>query len=320
MTGQRFPLTRRSGLRGGAGLILAGIHSVGARGIRPDHDADQSSGHTKGNSAAGEGISGGTALLPPFGTGWGLIDPVERLGAKPVVYAGTTPDPAWLISQWGIGGKRLPPFRQQPDADVWVTHGPTARVMVSPREVRLEQHGRELECDVRHGQAREFDLFLSPARMVHQSVATPQRMTLSLAFEAKIGKSRREHECHITQGATLVAFVLGNATAKQTLFYQIHFQVERERGREMHEEQPRHLAWFWRRNPFGVDQYLGNEGPVVNRSFDILPLVRRVIASAPHGADRNVEHWTVNSTYAGQHIWGGATVTSTWHEYSLMVA
>lgn len=318
MTGQRLHLTRRIGLLGGAGLAFAGCRSAGAQDIRRNLKIDPP--HAGGKREAGENGPGGTEVLPPFGTGWGLADPVERHGAKPVVYASTGPDPTWLISQWGISGKRLPPFRQRPNEDVWVTEGPTASVVVSPREARLQQHGRELECDVQRGQAREFDLFLSPAKMPPQSITAARRMTLSVAFEASVRKSRREHDCKVTQGATLVAIVLGNATAKQTLFHQIHFHVEKKQDREMREQRPRHLQWFWRQNPFGVDEYLGNEGPVVDRSFDILPLIRRVIDSAPHGLDRKLEHWTVNSTYAGQHIWGGTTITSTWHRYSLTVA
>lgn len=307
MTG-RFALSRRAGLLGAAGTGVIGL-TARAR----------VSGANRHKRAATEDPKA-EELLPTFAGGWGLIDPNLAPDHKPVIYDRTRSDPAWLIAQWGVSGPKLSQFRPGPENGTWIAECPTAKVLVGTREVILAQHGGDLECDLKPGKAREFDLLISPAKMPHQPISKVRRITLSLEFEAKMRPSNRRAACKITQGATLVAFVLGNLQAKQTLFYQVHFQYDKEEHHAMRAMRPRQLGWWWKHNPFGVDNFLGQGRPRVSRSISVLPLLRQAIDAAPPGLDRDLRNWTLNSTYAGQHIWGGTTVVTTWRRYSLKVA
>lgn len=260
-------------------------------------------------------------LLPSFDDGFGIAAPRTAQDGKLQIYSRTAPDPGWHILQWGISSNWLSAFRPRlNDPETYVASSASCEVVVSGEMVSLTQLGRFLECEDDQRQPREFDLFFSPVALKSNCLPITRLRAIEeiVDFEAKWKFDPGLRRCSVTQLGGLTACVLTNLHAKQTLFHQVHFGVEKIEGGVARSVNRHGRAWFFKENPFGVDDFsIGNGFPRVNLTFDRLPLLRKAINGGPQGMDRTLENWFLAGAYAGQHIWGDAELNTIWRKFSL---
>ncbi|MHB1305311.1 MAG: hypothetical protein ACYCZB_17915 [Acidiphilium sp.] len=297
-----------------------------------------------------------TDLVAPLGHVI-LMTPKASSQGGPKPYGATSAAPRWNIAQWGIPGENavdggLPPFsrRQENGATVLTTssHGTSVKITRSAgnETVALSQNGAQLACLNPSGNPREADLFiqtnggavngvgragflrsgnnaimLGHMKHLYQTVTTS--ITTRLVPTPK--------GCAINQAGVLTALVLQDRFAHpvQTLFYQFSFSNLCGPGTPARvrfcKSPPKRPGWFFRKNPFGVDdalplvgQRLLQSGEARTIRLDLLPRLKTIIEHAPPGMDRDLSHWTVTGSYIGQHIWGDVVLQSKWSGYRLI--
>jgi hypothetical protein len=212
-------------------------------------------------------------------------------------------------------------------------------------EYELSQDGAILPCNTANGHPAEFDLFLHPnekANALEQrgytaaaafkdgldalSAVTLQTM---LGFTAKTAD--RPEECGVSSGNAIAGFILTNASAKQTLFYDVILASacgKQPEKQQAHCEQFLSKPWssyFSKKTPFGVD----DPAPLQDVSFvkngesrdirlNVLPGLLAAIARGPDGMDRDPSHWRLKGFLNGQDIYGRMKVTTTWSHLTVL--
>jgi hypothetical protein len=306
----------------------------------------------------------GFILAPPWGLAaelpvfqpvhqFGLLspqDPPPRSG--PLVYAISGPAPNWHIASWSIPGPHLPAFAvsQQGGETIYDSRAPEAQVSLhvlgdGSAFYVLSQNGAILPCEKR-GQPDEADLFSSPnsASVKPPAVAAVliRSNSISLASMAHLyatqtvgftyGYATSSPSCAVNKGAPLIAVILNNLVAHQTLFYQLALggmcddrQAAAGEACQARMANP-HGSFFSRANPFGVDDALPLLGQPWLRNhetralkLDLLPRLLTFIQSGPAAIDHDPSHWVLGSYYNGQHIWGDVTMQTVWKQVSLTV-
>jgi hypothetical protein len=291
----------------------------------------------------------GIELLAPFGN-FDLREPQDPPPpGAPQFYSSTGPAAGWGISQWNVPGGKLPPFTSERVGDTEVFSSRAAEVAVQVRRsadhvaVRLSQDGRALPCTWQNGHPRESDLFIAPkasrgnagptgllAAGRDLSLSRMASLTISAVVLARVSVPTSPKGCEVNQGAAIIAIVLRNTTVQpgQTLFYQLALNRICVPGPAEHRRRcgagPTTFAYFWKKPPFGVDDFVSLLGvaPLVSGeqrhlAIDILPRLKTIIAAGPPGLDHDPSHWSFNGTYAGQHIWGDVMLETEWETYRL---
>ncbi|HJS84752.1 MAG TPA: hypothetical protein VJ779_04775 [Acetobacteraceae bacterium] len=286
------------------------------------------------------------ALLAPFGD-FALRDPAEPAQpGPPVFYDATSREAGWHIVQWDIPGGRLSPFSRSKSGAVEVidSTAPEAaiRIIRGPRRraIKLVQDGAVLPCTDKHGAPRESDLFFGPkdraAPGPNALTAGPIRLdqirslVLTTTARVRYGMTAFPKGCPINQGAAIAAVVLNNLFKHpaQTLFYKVSLSAPCGPGPaarvRMCEAGTKAAGFYFRHNPFGVDDWLPllgqpflAEGERREITLDLLPRLRQLIASGPEEMDHDPAHWVIDNAYAGQHIWGDFRLASSWEGFQL---
>ncbi len=262
----------------------------------------------------------GVWISPPIPdrTLWGPVGDSEESGAQP----------KWRIAQWGWTGSENGPLpytltsaslREGQGncigAADWRLVNKSVRVCWVPMndgtyQAEVYHDGTDLPCGV------EYDIFISPVTknypdyppgFISQDESPPLSELSSLRYEfaaslksSHVGRAG----CHTNQRQVIASVVLNNPFNSQTLFYQINL------------DKRSHTSWFFKTAPkFGssvsIEDY---DEPQISSSrheysFDMLPLMKRVIQQGPSGMDKDLSHWRVTSAYIGGAVWGDSSHT-----------
>ncbi len=284
----------------------------------------------------------------------GILEPQDPpLPGGPKIYSSTGPQPNWSIAQWNIPGKKLPKFTETTSSKekIFYTESKESSVKLyknkTINEIVLAQNGTILPCTNSNSQPRESDLLIGansngakppqvigmPLDHAHQNPPLSEYSRIIFAGEVEVqqGLTKSEKHCGINQGGALVAFVLDDpySQPKQTLFYKTSLSQMCNSGTLARLKPCSQLRstplFYWRNNPYGVDDYLpllghpflGNGNPAYLQ-FDVLPRLKEVIEQGPKGIDRNLSHWSIDNFYVGQHIWGDVKLMSTWSNFKIL--
>jgi hypothetical protein len=289
-------------------------------------------------------------LLPPIGDIGIRHAPDPPPPGGPRLYGATGPAPNWRIAQWNIPVGELSPFRPDPALGPGgvVATAPEAEVRITRANgetiVALRQDGAVLPCTTAAGKPRESDLLFSPAALnkpgpgfTPAAGEWPLAALRALIFTATVtiteGQAATRKNCAVNQGGALVALILtskgdGHGHHRQTLFYQFrldrfcrHNQGDALRFCLRPLRQPQ---YFFRANPFGVDDFLSLAGQKLMSGaeqralrVDLLPRLNLVLRQAPPGMDRNPADWSITGFYLGQAIWGDITLATSWRQLHL---
>lgn len=295
--------------------------------------------------AGGTGRAAPTDLLAPFGN-FALRGPEEPApGAPPDDYAQSGPDPGWQIVQWNIPGGRLSPFVSARSAHGETLTATSAEAMVritrghDGTTIELSQDGMVLPCVDDRGVPRESDLFFGPKdrttpgpnalRTGVVPLAQLRSLVMTATVHVRFGETARPKGCKVNQGSAIASIVLSDTVAHppQTAFYKVSFIQPCGPNPALRVCEPGHNApgWYFRTNPFGVDDWLPLFGQPSLRSgetrtitLELLSRLRHLIATGPKELDHDPAHWSVNTAYAGQHIWGDFRLTSTWSAFQVI--
>lgn len=252
-------------------------------------------------------------LLPPIADGFGLRDPADPPPhGEPTVYSKTVTDPAWLISQWNIDKGALSVFAPS-DRGAYSAHAVTASLYIDQTSISLAQDGSQLSCSDDHRKPRESDLFFSPSKFKPIALSNLAALELKFDMTMKSAPGARRGTCAISQGGALIGVVLRNGPARETLFYQTHLGSKLLRGTDLVNVDQRALFWYFKANPFGVDDI-----PSATRPINLLERLNHVLESGPSTMDRDKNNWVISSLYFGQHVWGNITLRSTWKDLQLL--
>lgn len=288
-------------------------------------------------------------ILRPFGN-IALRGPeIPKPGTPARLYSETGPAPEWEIVQWNIPDKELSPFaaRTEGGTTVYTASSPEASVRIIRRDdgevVELAQNGAVLPCTAKDGAPLEADLFLQPRGRGERgnnpflTDRLPMRRLSSVKLTADVtltgGPGPGVARCPVTQGNSIVALVLTDFIAKpaQALYYQLGFwepcgagSAERVRVCRAGQQAP---AYFLRTNPFGVGDrlpLLGIPLPAHGQrqtiTVELGSRLRELISSGPQGMDKVPDHWSLESLYFGNEIWGDYRLKSVWHQVQITVS
>lgn len=270
-------------------------------------------------------------LLPGF-TGFGITappDPPPPGGSRH--YGATAANTPWVVVQWNIPGGALSPFTRAADGS-FTSQAAEASVHVQPgASVRMAQNGAVLPCDDAKGQPRESDLFIQPAHAQLQTLL-PLASLASLHQIVDVsaaGALLPGHACRVNQGSALIAIILVDHAVQpaQSFFYQLTLSqlCRAGPGAAPCVLVQQHGFYYFRNNPYGMDDYLPlaghgfiNSSTSVHLDIDLLPRLKSAIAGAPASMDKDLSHWVLASVYCGQHIWGKVTLQTSWSGYQLI--
>ena len=273
---------------------------------------------------------------------------------NPPAYAATRPKATWSIIAWNIPDGQLPPFSESRGAEgsVFSSHTPSASVVIKQKansgsELELSQDGRVLPCNTANGHPAEFDLFLHPndkadayeqvgytaAPEFKQGLDALSTLKVKTRLSFRAGDADRSEECGVASSNVTAGFILGNPSAKQTLFYDIVLATACGKQPQKRLDHCKSflshpwLSYFSRKTPFGVDDpapLLGEpfvrNGEARDIDLDVLPGLLAAIERAPDGMDRDPAHWRLTGFLDGQVIYGGMKVATTWSNLTVAAA
>ena len=205
-------------------------------------------------------------------------------------------------------------------------------------DVVINQSSVELPCKLDNGRAREFDFFLHPnlaenhfeesatqSAAQGKNIGDLKKLSLYAEVSAQYELVNRTQKCDVNQGSVLLALILVDRKAKQTLFYQLAL-MELCGGEDSphdiscrNKKQHPALTVFSDHTPFGVDDKIPLLGtPFLDPSqqkyivVDVLPRIMQFIRSGQFGMDSNISNWMVRGMTAGQNIWGNIDLQTRW--------
>ncbi len=289
-----------------------------------------------------------TPMIAPFGD-FVLRDPSTPLpGQPPKFYSSTGPDPGWQIVQWDIPEQRLSPFARTPvsDGERFTAVAPEATVEITrtgrTESVSLSQDGAVLPCLTKEGNPRESDLLFGPkdrtmagrtAVLIDPApLARLRKLIVKAHVAIRYGVTAHPKGCEVSQGNSGIALVLNDFAVEppQTFFYQLGFNQPCGLGSAKHVHEClgglNGPGFFFKHNPFGVDDRLPLLGQAFIRNgearsvtFELLPRLRELIASAPAEMDHHPSHWVVSNTTIGQAIWGDFRLATQWDSVEILL-
>ena len=251
----------------------------------------------------------------------------------------------WTITAWHIPTGPLSLFvkSQYSGKLVYKAESGTNYIDVSYEQgkfsdVVIHQSSVELPCKLTNGTAREFDFFLHPNLVGNdyeesaiqspaqgKSAGDMKRLTLYAEVSAQYELVDRPQKCYVNQGSVLLALILVNKEAKQTLFYQLALMELCGGGNTVRDVSCRskrnHPAFsvFSDHTPFGVDDKISLLGkPFLEPgerkyiAVDVLPRIVNFIESDQFSIDNDIYHWKIGGMTAGQNIWGNINLQTRW--------
>ncbi|MCB8877094.1 hypothetical protein [Acidisoma silvae] len=302
-------------------------------------------------AAIGPARAGEVTLLKPLDS-ISIHSPVQPVPpGGPFPYTASGPAASWGVVAWDIPGGNLSAFSSVAAGAATLSTSQSAEASVTVLRasrggtaITLSQDGAVLPCLTAGGQPRESDLFLSPNKQtnrleidgytsaLHANPLTDLRHLYAAATVSYTATPSAKREiCGVAQGGALIAVILDNRTAHQTLFYQLALTTvcgPQPAPRLAFCAKMRSAPWsnfFFTKNPFGVDDKL----PLLGQRFlmpgetrtlhvDLLPRLIGFLRAGPFALDSDPGHWTIDSFYAGQHIWGGVKLTTHWSSIQLV--
>ncbi len=288
-------------------------------------------------------------LLQPFGI-FALREPPDPPPpGGPFTYSVTGSAPNWFISQWNIPGEKMSPFLRSTtgDSTVFEAHAAAASVRIvaagPATTVTLEQNGAILPCSKADGRPREFDLFISPGKLLGPaggaetnsaglsvSLAGADSLIETAAIAPRFARIEQDKGCATNKANDMIALILYDKAVRpaQTFFYQLALnrfcgRASVARTRECAGPPPSY-NFFSNRSPFGADDFLPLVGAPFIRSgeqqsfrVDVLPRLKQIINAGPPNMDHDVSHWVVDGLYAGQHIYGDVVLSTEWRDFQI---
>ncbi len=161
---------------------------------------------------------------------------------EPAEYGASEAGPNWKIAQWGVPRAKLSPFTvvHQGNETIFTSVSPGASVVVTrvqdgAETYTLSQNGAVLPCETAQGNPREFDLFASPVNHSPMpggrdayhiadntiSLTAMSHLRAMATVSMKYETIATPKTCGVSQGGALIAVVLNNLIAHQTLFYHL---------------------------------------------------------------------------------------------------
>jgi hypothetical protein len=240
------------------------------------------------------------------------------------------PSPGWHVAQWNIPQDLLPGCGRAS----WMIANSHAKVRYLGDAYVLSQNGNTtaLAC------GKEFDLYLETNNprsysdspdgfMTSKSIAALTSLRLNVT--SLVSYEAVAPRCSVNYVGYVVAMVLTNPAAKQTLFYQIVLRDSRGGG---------YYPWgAWcggneaaSNGTFCVDDDIRGlqgydvdaNGAAVYNSIDVLWRVRQILSSqhvkrSGVALNSDMNGWKLQNLYFGQKLQGGVVATSQWSGMSL---
>ena len=239
------------------------------------------------------------------------------------LYGAYNASSTWHITQWGSPGANMPAFSSNMTAGC--CEGIVLGAGNSYTINQVTYANPALACGA------EFDSFAEvndpgtypgyPSGHVTVSPTLQNMNSLGLNISLIIQHMDVvDNKCQINQNSQMIAIVLQNKVKGQVLFYQI------ELGGYYNRSGLPKQFWWSTTSPFGYTETAAigyntpQAVPGIKRIFNlnILPNLKRIIASSPASMDKNLNDWIVSSTYHGSAVWGHMSVSANWSNFSLI--
>lgn len=267
---------------------------------------------------------------------WNRGDRIVPVTRGEVLYGASAPDADFAISQWG-NPTELSPFaaekcpRQRTNCFVTGSPNITDRLYTDARGVRwvdLVSKGTGKPCfpspnyELDNFEAAIGEVYKAYPQAVRGSahLGAISHLYVSVTAEPVAFSMLQGAQCapRSSGAGMLLAVVLNNRAARQTLFYQLRLHGYPSQAGP---------GFFANRQPFGFRDVIGLFGVYGNDiaigrptaiRLDLLPRLKAVLSTATNGLDRDIQNWSTGSVYMGQNVFGNVRAETAWCCFSLV--
>jgi hypothetical protein len=276
-------------------------------------------------------VSAQTVLIGTWNRGDWIVPPVRGRA----LYGASSPDANFAVSQWG-NPSELSPFVSQrcpsQRMNCFVASSPNITDTLytdarGNRWVDLVSKGTGKPCfpapddeldNLESAISHVYKIF-PQAVLGSANLGKISHLDLAVTAEPVSFSVLAGAQCssRATGAGMLVAVVLNDRAARQTLFFQLRLHgYPSEVG----------PGFFKNRQPFGFRDEIGmfglyGDGLPIGKpatiTLDLLPRLKAVLSTATNGLDRNVQNWSTGSAYMGQNVFGNVRAETAWCCFSL---